>query len=308
MERKTIYSIEGLYRDDFRIDGFTFGSGEKALAVVGNTRGNENQQLYTMALLVNCLKELEKQGCLVPGKEVLVMPSCNPYSMNIKKRFWTIDNTDINRMFPGYDKGETTQRIAAGLFAVVKDYAAGIQMASFYMPGAFVPHVRMMDTGYEDIAGAKLFGMPFVVVHKPRPFDTTTLNYNWQIWETKAFSLYTTNTATVDRKSAANAVEAILRYMSKTGLLSYNAECGLESRVVSSADFMPERTVCSGFFEPSVHPGDYVKKGQYLASIHDTLTYEKKVDIHASVSGVVGFVSDEPMVYQHTAVIKIIKD
>ncbi len=55
----------------------------------------------------------------------------------IKKRFWSIDNTDINRMFPGYDKGETTQRIAAGIFEKIKDYKYGIQFASFYIPGGW---------------------------------------------------------------------------------------------------------------------------------------------------------------------------
>ena len=58
------------------------------------------------------------------------------------------------------------------------------------MPGAFVPHIRMMDTGYQDTELACEFGLPYVVVQKPRPFDTATLNYNWQIWETKAYSLY----------------------------------------------------------------------------------------------------------------------
>ena len=35
--------------------------------------------------------------------------------MNVGKRFFPVDNTDINRMFPGYDKGETTQRLADGV-------------------------------------------------------------------------------------------------------------------------------------------------------------------------------------------------
>ena len=38
-------------------------------------------------------------------RTLMVIPCCNPYSVNVKKRFWSIDNTDINRMFPGYDKG-----------------------------------------------------------------------------------------------------------------------------------------------------------------------------------------------------------
>lgn len=46
--------------------------------------------------------------------------------MNIEKRFWPIDDTDINRMFPEYIKGETTQRIVSGLFEQVKGYSYGI--------------------------------------------------------------------------------------------------------------------------------------------------------------------------------------
>lgn len=36
--------------------------------------------------------------------------------MNQECRFWPSDGTDINRMFPGYDAGETTQKIADRLF------------------------------------------------------------------------------------------------------------------------------------------------------------------------------------------------
>lgn len=52
-----------------------------------------------------------------------MVPSVNHFSMNIGKRFWPSDNTDINRMFPGYKEGETTQRIAAGVFENIKDYS-----------------------------------------------------------------------------------------------------------------------------------------------------------------------------------------
>ena len=59
---------------------------------------------------------LEEQGRIVPGQSILVIPTINSHSMNIGKRFWSADNTDINRMFPGYSLGETTQRISAGVF------------------------------------------------------------------------------------------------------------------------------------------------------------------------------------------------
>lgn len=308
MRRETICTVPGLYRDDFRITGFSFGAGEKALCVVGSMRGNENQQLYCCARLVSRLRALEEQGRLAGGHEILVIPSVNPYSMNIRKRFWPIDNTDINRMFPGYDQGETTQRIAAAVFDVVKEYAFGIQFASFYMPGTFVPHVRMMRTGYERVELAREFGLPYVVRHQPRPFDTATLNYNWQIWDTQAFSLYTTNTAVVDQRSARQAEEAILHFMSRQGLLAYRGGEGYVSRVIDSTELMTVRAGRAGFLDARVSAGDRVEKGQLLAQILDAYTGEVLQQLCAPECATVFFVGGDAMTYERTAVFKLVRE
>ena len=115
MNKRLIYEMKGLYRDAFRVTGYEFGTGEKSLCIVGSSRGNEVQQLYCCSRLVRKMKQLEEEGRIVDGHKILILPSINPYSMNIQKRFWPTDNTDINRMFPGYDLGETTQRIADGV-------------------------------------------------------------------------------------------------------------------------------------------------------------------------------------------------
>lgn len=76
-----------------------------------------------------------------------------------------------------------------------------------------------MNTGYQTASLGNLFGLPYVGMRKPAPIDTTTLNYNWQIWETNAFSIYTKETDEVDEQSAQEAVAAVLRYLSRVGLL-----------------------------------------------------------------------------------------
>ena len=308
MKKEVLYEIKALYRDDFRVMGYRFGEGEKALCIVGNLRGNENQQLYCASRLVARLKQLEEEGCLIPGKQILVIPSANPYSINTKKRFWCTDNTDINRMFPGYDLGETTQRIAAGIFEAVKGWQYGIQFASFYMPGAFVPHIRMMETGYQDTDLACEFGLPYVVVQKPRPFDTTTLNYNWQIWGTHAFSLYTTNTARVDEESALQAENAVLSFMSRRRLINWHARGGYRSEVIHSSDFVSVRADHSGFLKCLVRPGERVERGQPLARILDPYEHLILSELTAPVHGVVAFAGDEPMTYENTAVLKLIRE
>lgn len=190
MKVQTIFSMSSSYRDDFRIKAYTFGEGEKTLCIVGSMRGDEIQQQYVASRLVALLKFAEENNRIQPGISISVIPSVNPFSINIEKRFWALDNTDINRMFPGYNQGETTQRIAAGLFEFIKDFKFGIQLASYYLPGNFLPHVRMIHTGFEDVEDAKYFGFPYIAIRDPEPFDTVLLNYNWQIWETQAFSLY----------------------------------------------------------------------------------------------------------------------
>lgn len=308
MQKEILYEIKAIYRDDFRITGYRFGRGKHSVCIMGSLRGNEYQQIYVCSQLIKKFRVLEERGRIKEGKEILVIPCGNPYSVNTQKRFWTIDNTDINRMFPGYDLGETTQRIAGGIFEKVKDYDYGIQFASFYMPGNFVPQVRMMKTGEENVELAKKFGLPYVVLHNPRPFDTTTLNYNWQVWETDAFSIYTTSTKEIDKGSAKQALDAILNFLSKQDIIEYKGYEGYISRVVESQNFIDVRTTCAGFFEQCAKAGEKVEAGQVLAVITDPYTAEILQEITSPVSGIVAFAHNETLAYQNTAVYKLIQE
>lgn len=308
MIEKIVYEIKSLYRDDFRVKGFEFGSGEKSACIVGGCRGNEVQQIYTCSQLVRQLKILEKKGKILPGYRILVIPSMNPYSMNIQKRFWPTDNSDINRMFPGYHLGETTQRIAAGIFEEIKDYKFGMQFTSFYMPGRFTPHIRMMKTGFESVELAKDFGMPYVVLRNVRPYDTTTLNYNWQIWESKAFSIYTTSTDRIEKESAQNAVHCVLHFLDSQGIISRKVHDGYNSRVVDDEELVSVRTRASGIFDGRVRVGQEVSQGELLAEIIDPYVGDVIDEIHAPEDGRIFFAHDDPMTYSHTAVYKLIKN
>lgn len=307
MKKVTIYEIQGLYRDNFRVTGYEFGEGEEAVCIVGSMRGNEVQQLYCCSQLVKKLKIMEEEGGLTSGHKILVIPCVNPYSVNIQKRFWTVDNTDINRMFPGYNLGETTQRIADGVFRVISSYRFGIQFTSFYMPGDFMPHVRMMDTGLEDAELAKQFGMPYVVLRKVRPYDTTTLNYNWQIWERQAFSMYTTTTNRLDQKSAKESVRGILCFFRKQGIADYQGHDGYQSQVVKDADMISVRTRGAGLFEAVVSVGEEVEQGQILAYLVNACEGEVIETLRAPVDGIVFFMHGDAITYADTAVFKLVK-
>lgn len=307
MKKVIVYELNALYREPMQITGYQFGEGEKSICVVGSMRGNEVQQLFACSKLIQRLKLIEEQNLIKEGKSILVIPCVNSYSMNIGKRFWPTDNTDINRMFPGYSEGETTQRIACGVFEAIKDYKIGIQFASNYMSGRFLPHIRMMQTGFEDIETAKKFEFPYVLTKNTRPFDTTTLNYNWQIWESKAFSVYTTDTDEIDAKSANDAVRGIERLLNSEGILGSSIRGGYHynSQLLDDTNLKSVRCKEAGIYENKVTIGEEVYKGQVLAEITDPYEGHVVEQLIAPEDGIIFFQHKAPLVYASTAAIKL---
>lgn len=308
MHKEILYSLRSPYRENLDVTGFRFGKGKKALAVVGSFRGNEVQQMYVCSQLIRELKRLEKHGCIAKDREVLVIPCVNYYSMNIGKRFWAMDNTDINRMFPGYDMGETTQRIADGVFKKLEGYEYGIQLASFYQPGNFLSHVKIMETGFTDTELLKRFGMEYAIVRKPRPYDTTTLNYNWQIWETKAFSLYTNATDSIDEDSARLAVDAMLRFMYQSDIISQKVRVGYNTEVISEECIEQVHTETGGIFISSVRIGQHTDKDSVIGKIIDPLDGELRSEIRSPADGIIYFEYTNPLINENIVCFKIIKD
>ena len=306
MREETIFEMTSSYRDNFRIRGYRFGEGAKTIAIVGAMRGDEVQQQYICAQLVNRLTAIERQGGIVKGKSILVIPSCNPFSMNVSRRFWAMDNTDINRMFPGYDNGETTQRIAAAVFDALKGFEYGIQLASYYVPGDFIPHVRMLKTGYEDVETARLFGMRYVTTYKPRPFDTTLLNYNWQLWNTKAFSVYAGKTSQVDQTAGNENVDAILRMMSRARILATHfGGAAFESEAIDESTLLHIKAQHAGILLRQVSAGSRVHRGQSLANIIHPYNGQILSDVKSTVEGTVFFAHNRPVVLQNALLFKI---
>lgn len=301
-----IYRMEAPYREPMVVRGYRFGKGDKAACILGPMRGNEIQQLYICSQLVRVLKELENNGCISSGKEVLVIPVVNNYSMNVGKRFWGVENADINRRFPGSSYGETASRIAGGVFEKIKDYSYGIQLASFYMTGEFVPHVRMMETGYQNTSLANLFGLPYVVVRKPRPIDTKTLNYNWQDEMTAAFSLYTNKNTEVDEKSASQAVAAILRFLTRMGIIRYESHSGYISHVIMEEDLTNIHVTSGGIFRGLVKAGEDVRYGHKLAEIIDPYEGGVRETIIAPTDGIVFFNHTEDLITESDMAYRLI--
>ena len=227
-------------------------------------------------------------------------------------------------MFPGYDEGETTQRLAARIFNALQGYRWGVHLASFYLPGDFVPHVRIVDTGYQPNEEGLDFGLPYLLIRKPHPYDTTTLNYNWQVWETRTFSVYSRTTDRIDEESAEMAVDSILYFLAKKGMLPFKHPesvlqflsekgmlgCGLpegsKTKTVKEENLVNVHNKKGGILMRYHHPADFVKKGNLLAEIIDPYTTEIQEKILAPADGILFFAHHAQLIAGHSIVFRLI--
>ncbi len=310
MKEEVLFTMETPYRQPLAVKGWFFGAPEKkTLAVMGALRGNEIQQMYLCARLIRSLRELELSGSLSEDCGILVIPCANQFSMNVGRRFWAADNTDINRMFPGYDAGETTQRIAAWIFEALQGYTYGVHVASLYLPGSCLPHLRIMKTGYQTPETARDFGLPYVALRQPHPYDTTTLNYNWQIWDTQAFSLYTPTTDRIDTASADKGVEAILRFLQKRGL----CRCSVEEQDKEICIF-DEEILCNvkpevgGLLVHKTVLGSRVQQGQPLAEVLDPCGGTLRQILCAPMDGRIFFAHESCLINGFDVALRVLPD
>ena len=286
MRRVKLFTIDALpYRQPIPVYGYRFGSRKKTLAVMGAIRGDEVQQMYVAARLVRKFSELEKEGAFAPECGVMVVPCAGQFSMNVSKRFWPLDNTDINRMFPGYGAGETTQRLADRIFTALQGYKWGVHLASFYLPGE---------------------------------------NFNWQVWDTCTFSVYSRTTDFIDESSAELAAESILRFLAKRGMLRskvpesvlrFLAEKGMlgwEIPEGSKTKFVKEEELINihnkkgGILIRYHHPADFVRAGNLLAEIIDPYTTEVREKICAPTDGTLFFAHHAQLIAGHSIVYRLI--
>lgn len=305
MKRIEILSLKSPNRAPLKVEGFLFGEENKgaSVAIVGAMSGDHINQLYVASHLVEYLRQKEEEG-KIEGK-ILVIPAVNTYALNMGETFWPLDKTDINMMFPGYKEGETTQRIAARLFEALQGYDHGIILEGRRDQGMCLPYVKIIKSGYEDIEAAKDFGMRFIHYRSYSPIETVMLQYNWQLWETKALSVVFGKNGSIDPGTSDEVQGALVRFMSKRGMLGVSAFEGYQSNIIGPENITLLKASRAGIFESSIACGTRVQKGDKLGRITDALSGEKLEKITAPCDGVVTCQYSYPLIFQNSIAFRI---
>lgn len=312
LERKVkkieILRIESLSREPLVVEGFLFkGQSKKApkIAIVGAMEAQSNLPLHCASSLVDFFKtKVDKKR--IKG-DVLIIPCVNPYAFNTGKRFWPLDNTNINTMFPGYELGETTQRIAKRLFDALQGYDYGVSLESRYDPVNCIPYIKLYDNELEDLEGAKKFGLKFIHHRKMKSIETVSLQYNWQLWGTRAYSIMCPMTQEIDRQKSSQIRQAILRFMHRQKILDFSIFNGYESTVISAEEIETIKSIKSGLFIAKEAPGTYISKNQIIGEVIDSLEGHVTHEFVSPCDGMITCHYNNSLIYENAVAFRIAK-
>lgn len=305
MKRIEILNFKSPNRAPLIVEGFLFGEESKgpSLAIVGAMSGDHINQLYVASHLVEYLRQKEEEG-KISGK-ILVIPAVNTYALNMGQTFWPLDKTDINMMFPGYAQGETTQRIAAKLFESLQGYDYGVILEGRRDQGMCLPYVKIIKSDYEDMESARDLGMRFIHYRPYSPIETVMLQYNWQLWGTKALSVVFGKNGVIDHNASSEVQGALVRLMSKRGILDLPVFDGFQSNIIQPENITILKASYAGIFDSLLPCGSAIEKGDILGRITDALSGKKLEKIIAPVGGVLTCQYSYPLIFQNSIAFRI---
>lgn len=306
MKRFDIVTLESPNRAPLRIEGFLFGeenSEGPSVAIIGAMSGDHINQLYVASGLVDYLRTKEEEGKIV-GR-ILVIPAVNAYALNMGEKNWPLDKTDLNMMFPGYAQGETTQRIASRLFGELKGYDYGIILEGRRDQGMCLPYVKIIKSDYEDMESAQDLGMRFIHYRPYSPIETVMLQYNWQLWGTKALSVVFGKNGAIDHSASSEVQGALVRLMSKRGILDLPVFDGFASNIIHPENITLLKASYAGIFDSALTCGSSIEKGDVLGRITDALSGKKLEKIIAPVGGVLTCQYSHPLIFQNSIAFRI---
>lgn len=278
MIRKTIKIGKiGLFK--VALPYFVIGSGKPAGLIVALQHGGESASLLVIKQLIKEQKKLKGTA--------IILPVVNPFGQIFGQRNEIIEGKDLNRSFPGNEKGDFTGRLAARIFSLSKKADVVLDLHNF---SRLSPVMAGFTAGKKEnqkevIRLLKLFNPE--VVWQTNPDQGEDKRFKGTLDEALAKAnkpsifIETPNISRVTRGQIERVKEGILNVFE--GYTRQTVKTKREIPVFQAKYIYSDQ---AGIFTPKVKPLEKIKKGSILGGI--TLIPEfKEVLIESPYNGVV---------------------
>ena len=300
----TLLKMTAPLREDFAIPYHDFGpSAQPAkLALIAGLHGNELNGIFVLSRLAECLQRIGdgRQPGQALAARIIVVPAINVLGVNTRSRRWPFDKTDINRMFPGYDRGETTQRIADAVFQLTRTAYYRIDLHSSNGDFEELPQVRLYAPSEDERASALLFGLPAVIERATDTVFTSTVGHAWRACRGESFVIQAGRAGDLQLRHCERLFRALMAFLHHTGLVTglHLAPEDQDSHYFPLGHTMPLLSDHAGLFVSDLEVGAWLQAGDLIGQVYDAFLGSRRAEIRAPVAGLLSGLRHQPLLYE----------
>jgi predicted deacylase len=283
--------------------------GPPAVALVAGIHGNELNGVFVLSRLAAFLEGVaagrQRAGTL--RRPVALVPAVNVLGINTRSRPWPFDRTDINRMFPGYDLGETTQRIAQAVFDLTRPAEYRIDIHSSNLDLEELPQVRLYDATDAEREHAAWFGLPAVVERPANKVFTHTIGHAWRLLGGENYVIQAGQAGYLQHRHCEALFRALVGFLQRCGALEAPdlAEGETDTHHFRVGQGVPLVSDTAGMFVSTLRVGRWVLAGELLGHVYDSFTGRVLEEVRAPVGGLLTAVRRQPLLYQGDMIARI---
>lgn len=275
----------------------------KRLAIVTGIHGDEFEGQY---ICYEVARRIRKQQEKLTGT-VDIYPALNPLGLDVAHRKIPKLDMDLNRMFPGKEKGTTMERVAA---AIIKDISGADMCLDVHASDIFVkeiPQVRVSEEFADRLLPyAKLLNTDMVWMNASATVHESTLAHSMNMLGVPSMVVEMGVGTRIDRGYGNQVVEGIFHLMKFLGM--WEGEVGeIQYPAISTdgeVDFIRARI--TGVFLPAIEHNHYVRKGDKLGEIVSPLEGKILEEIRAEKDGLVFTLREYPFVREGSLLARIL--
>ncbi len=290
-------------REGFAIPYHDLGPREAKprVALISGLHGNEVNGVFVLSRLANYVSGIAAGK--YPGQElagrVIIVPAVNVLGLNMRTREWPFDKTDINRMFPGYDAGETTQRIANAVVELTRQAHFRIDVHSSNDEFEELSQVRLYEPSEAERRTAWLFGLPAIIERPINKIFSVTLGHAWRNWGGENFIVQSGLAGGLQPEHCEVLFKSFVQFLAQVGVLKgvdlSNEE---ETHHFGLDQGFPLISEKAGIFVTKKQVGSWLLAGAIIGYIYNGFDGKLIETVKAPVAGMLTGLRRQPLLFE----------
>lgn len=297
-----------------------FGRGKPLLSIVSGSHGDEYNGVYICGLMSEWLRGMELRSAYSLRGRIRILPALNPLGLLTSERHWPFDKTDVDRVFPGYNQGETTQRLASWVFELLRPSQCCVDLHSGIATFEELPQVLVFNSQPRALELAKGMGLPFVWIRRLNAYGEMSpqgLEVAGSVQGSLAFNLAQVGIEALvvraggglrlDIPYCNQVLTALIRLALNMGVISGPPLDKAEiPQIAPAQDFQNLHVHFPGFFVPDIALGASVRLGQTLGQVIDPLSGQLREEIITPTAGTIVALRTHPVILQGSLVARLL--